>query len=305
MLRKVARPGAVAVVLLLYLPAPLALSPALSAPDRRLRGTGEAMLRLRGGKAAAVEQQQGGSFDFGRSFSSGAGRANRRPADATQKDGPEVHEALFQLTTQLFGNGAPQGKKCLYDVLEVSKTATQKEIRDSYYKVCPDAPLSLSASPPAFLCGSFSPLIRFFSCAGPPPPRRPAATELTARRAACAAQLARQWHPDKNKEDPGAEARCVPGAPASGPGRRACAASLTPPRSADSVTERRGRGAGSSRYRRRTKSSWTPRSARCCPPLVLIGRTAPLDPVPTGRDLSPHPPLGAARREGRASHRWD
>jgi len=103
----------------------------------RLRG-GEEHSAARSGGAAAASQAADG------------GRQGKAPPKI---DSGEAKEMLYQLTTQLFNPARAGSKVDYYELLEISRSASPKEIRDGYYRA------------------------------------------------------AKKWHPDKNKQDPNAEAR--------------------------------------------------------------------------------------------------
>lgn len=112
------------------------------------------MLRLRGGRSVEDAGSEAMGFDFKKAFGQKERERSKTEKGAAQEgNGTDVKEALFQLTTQLLGGQKSASKRDFYEILGVEKTATQKEIRDGYYRE------------------------------------------------------ARKWHPDKNKQDPQAEAR--------------------------------------------------------------------------------------------------
>jgi hypothetical protein len=127
---------AVALVFLLFPPAPSALSsPLAPLHPLCLHSPRSSLLHLRGGHAASAEKPKGKPVF---TKASGSGKAGKTAAGGPASD--TAKEALYQLTTQLLGSGPPTGKKDLYEVLEVSKSASVKEIRDSYYKEPPPPP---------------------------------------------------------------------------------------------------------------------------------------------------------------------
>ena len=122
------RLSAVALVFLLFPPAPSALSSPLAPLHPCLHSPRSSLLHLRGGHSASAAK---GKPVFAKASASGKAAGGKTAAGGSTSD---AKEAMYQLTSQLLGSGAPTGKKDLYEVLEVSKNASAKEIRDSYYK---------------------------------------------------------------------------------------------------------------------------------------------------------------------------
>ena len=212
---------AVALVFLLFPPAPSALSsPLAPLHPLCLHSPRSSLLHLRGGHAASAEKPKGKPVF---TKASGSGKAGKTAAGGPASD--TAKEALYQLTTQLLGSGPPTGKKDLYEVLEVSKSASVKEIRDSYYKEPPPPP-PYAAVPLEYQVPLISQSTTL--CDAAPSTLTPTAPTLAYRWETRSklkgvvhgvswghltrifvrdGQMARRWHPDKNPDDPNAEAR--------------------------------------------------------------------------------------------------
>lgn len=108
------------------------------------------MLRLRGGEEQRTRAQPALDSKMA-DDGAHAGKGTAKPLPKI--DSSDAKEMLYQLTTQLFNPNRAGSKVDYYELLEISRTATPKEIRDGYYRA------------------------------------------------------AKKWHPDKNKQDPNAEAR--------------------------------------------------------------------------------------------------
>ena len=126
----------------------------VSTPSHAVSRARATMLRLRGGEEQRARASSGVEPVLESKVADGATFASKGSAKPPPKiDSSDAKEMLYQLTTQLFNPGRAGSNVDYYQLLEISRTATPKEIRDGYYRA------------------------------------------------------AKKWHPDKNKQDPNAEAR--------------------------------------------------------------------------------------------------